>query len=63
MLVEGVPAKHPRRTLTLVCIFKILLIDSYTIIVDCQDATELGEQTFVCQRGIHDDAEPFRGEQ
>lgn len=42
MLVDGVPAKHPRRTLTLVSV-PLRFIDQKAKLVDCKDVAELGE--------------------
>ena len=45
MLVDGVPAKHPRRTLTLVCLFDRYTSSrsSFTVKPDREDATKSGK--------------------
>lgn len=42
MLVEGVPAKHPRRTLTLVCLISLALafFARLNVFLDRKDAAE-----------------------
>ena len=65
MLVEGVPAKHPRRTLTLVRVYGCLcgVYDLMYRPVDCQDVAEPCEQAVVRKGGLHDHAQPVRREQ
>lgn len=61
MLVEGVPAKFPRRTLTLVSRgVTASCVGAYTGGPDCEDATESREQTFIRKRGVHDHLESVR---
>lgn len=60
MLVDGVPAKFPRRTLTLVCLVAITgactatIADVGAMAVDCEDASESCEQAVICQGGVYD---------
>jgi hypothetical protein len=54
MLVEGVPAKHPRRTLTLVCFFEPPFTDKPKAEADSQNVAKLGEQTIIRQGSLHD---------
>ena len=68
MLVEGVPAKHPRRTLTLVRASGYLdarNLDSWVHdpFVDCQDVAKPCEQAIVRKGGLHDHAQSVRREQ
>ena len=62
MLVDGVPAKHPRRTLTLVCP-EYLVHDSILSVPDRKNASKPGEQTVVRQGGVYDHPQSIRREQ
>jgi hypothetical protein len=64
MLVEGFPAKHPRRTLTLVSPAELghLSFDSLEQL-DCQDASEPSKQTIIRERSIYDYPQSIRGKQ
>jgi hypothetical protein len=55
MLVDGVPAKHPRRTLTLVRSGdrRSGSVDPLIWCADREDASKLGKQTFLFQGGLH----------
>lgn len=65
MLVEGVPAKHPRRTLTLVRVyfqpfrFHLRIFAS----LDCEDAAKPRKQALVCEGDLHGHTQPFRRKQ
>lgn len=63
MLVEGVPAKHPRRTLTLVGSSKITSSTLSDLRIDREDVAKLGKQALLRQRGLHGVSQPFRREQ
>lgn len=55
MLVDGVPAKHPRRTLTLVSCRRWENVPYLTSrSIDSKNAPEPGEQAILCKGGIHD---------
>ena len=61
MLVEGVPAKHPRRTLTLVGYSQFIVCSNrLTVIIDCENVAKPCQQTFVLQGGVHDHPQSFR---
>lgn len=61
MLVEGVPAKHPRRTLTLVCTLLIFFSASFlNRMTDCENASKSRKQALLRQRGVYDDPESLR---
>lgn len=62
MLVDGVPAKFPRRTLTLVRNFTPHSLTAWCnrVRIDREDAAESGEQAFICEGGIYDHLEPLR---
>ena len=65
MLVEGVPAKHPRRTLTLASLLAEYMFHHIPdlISVDCEDAPKPSEQAVICQGGLHEPAQSLCGEQ
>lgn len=63
MLVEGVPAKHPRRTLTLVGSRNSHPVPFLTFWIDCKNVAKLGQQALLCQGGLHGVPQPFRREQ
>jgi hypothetical protein len=65
MLVDGVPAKHPRRTLTLVNPYPHQMRKVYLmrIPLDCQDVTESREQAFIFERTVYDVAQSLCGDE
>ena len=63
MLVDGVPAKHPRRTLTLVGISAIGDRVLLTTSADRKDASKFGQQAFLFEGGLHGNSQSLCGKQ
>lgn len=56
MLVDGIPSNHPRTTLTMASrMHSMMSLFSHCLsLLDCQNATKLGQQADLCKRGVHD---------